>query len=278
MLAPSRLVLLLSFLIGSTAAHASSPVLGLKLSPELVIEALAPGSTAEQAGLKEGDRLTLLDEQVIETASELESRLATLQAGSAVTLVVERKGQLVDAALVPESRTAFEKRLLAPPPRSRVAPKLDVDRWFGDGPASLSELEGKVVVLEFFQLWCPGCNRFSHPLMKRWHRELSKRDDVAFLSVHTVFEGHSAQTPDRLADWIEQNRTSWPVGVDRQEPDQRLPETMRTWRTRGTPEMAFIDRRGFVRFQQFGSFDSQRARAFLDELLKEEAVDVEGWS
>ena len=50
---------------------------------------------------------------------------------------------------------------------------------------------------------------------------------------------------------------------------QRLPETMRVWNTRGTPEVAVVDKGGQVRFRRFGSFDPAPVRELLDELLAE---------
>jgi hypothetical protein len=42
----------------------------------------------------------------------------------------------------------------APPP----APELDVVRWFNaDEPVTLAGLRGQVIVIEAFQMLCPGC-------------------------------------------------------------------------------------------------------------------------
>ena len=57
------------------------------------------------------------------------------------------------------------------------------------------------------------------------------------------------------------------VGIDRHAPGQRVPRTMRLFGTMGTPEMAFIDRDGVIRFQEFGGFDVEWAETLLRTLL-----------
>jgi len=46
---------------------------------------------------------------------------------------------------------------------SRKAPEWDISEWINGQGVTLSELAGKVVVVEFFQLWCPGCKSYSTP-------------------------------------------------------------------------------------------------------------------
>ena len=38
-------------------------------------------------------------------------------------------------------------------PVPRVAPEWNVSEWFNSSPLQLSDLKGKVVVVDFFQLW-----------------------------------------------------------------------------------------------------------------------------
>ena len=73
------------------------------------------------------------------------------------------------------------------------APELDDFRVGKQrNPGTLESMKGKVVVIDFFQMWCPGCNSFALPLMNQAYRNDIKRhdDDIVFLFVHTVFEGH----------------------------------------------------------------------------------------
>ncbi|MBZ0165491.1 MAG: TlpA family protein disulfide reductase [Candidatus Omnitrophica bacterium] len=144
-----------------------------------------------------------------------------------------------------------------------------VSEWINSDPLTLEGLRGKVVVLEFFQLWCPGCNHFSIPLMQRWENKYRNNKRVQLISIHAVFEGHDVQTPLRLRQFIKEKGIRHPVAIDRHSAGSPIPDTMRAYGTRGTPEMAIIDKAGHIRFQKFGSFDWFTAEHLIEELLRE---------
>ena len=157
-------------------------------------------------------------------------------------------------------------------PIPRPAPAWDVSEWLNGAPATLKDFKGNVVIVEFFQLWCPGCKKFSIPLLKHWQQAFAKEIAAGALnivSIHTVFEGHDYQNPERLRSFIKEKDIRHLVGVDRHKDGNFLPETMRAYKTRGTPEMAFIDKQGMVRFQKFGGFSVDEAEALLRTLLAE---------
>ncbi|MBZ0107574.1 MAG: TlpA family protein disulfide reductase [Candidatus Scalindua rubra] len=150
------------------------------------------------------------------------------------------------------------------------APEWVISEWINSDGFTLSDMRGKVVIIDFFQLWCPGCNKFSGPLMNKWFRQYGNRKDIQLVGIHTVFEGHAQQTPKRLRQYVKEKSIAYPVGVDGQVADQRLPETMIRYHTRGTPEMAIIDKKGRIRFQHFGRFNTGVAEELINTLLKEE--------
>ncbi|MGI9382422.1 MAG: TlpA family protein disulfide reductase [Methyloligellaceae bacterium] len=156
----------------------------------------------------------------------------------------------------------------------RKAPDWAISEWINSPGLTLADLKGKVVVIDFFQLWCPGCNKFSIPLMHVWEQMFEqehKDGKIAFVSIHTVFEGHSYQRPKRLRDFIKEKKITHPVGIDRHEEGRRLPVTMERYQTRGTPEMAIIDKQGNIRFQNFGYFEPAHGEQLIRKLLAEEA-------
>jgi len=156
--------------------------------------------------------------------------------------------------------------------QSRKAPEWVISEWINGPGVALSELRGKVIIVEFFQLWCPGCNSFSIPLMKKWNQTFENEiaaGDLVLLSIHTVFEGHSYQTPKRLRSFVKEKEIHHLVGIDRHEQGERIPETMKRYMTGGTPEMAIIDKNGFVRFQKFGGFNPSYVEPLIRQLLSE---------
>ena len=152
----------------------------------------------------------------------------------------------------------------------RKAPQWDILEWINGDGGNIDTLRGKVIAIDFFQLWCPGCNKFSGPLMNLWQDKYAahvRAGRLVLVKIHTVFEGHNYQTVNRLKDYVKEKGITIPVGVDRHIGQSRIPETMRRYNTRGTPEMAIIDKDGIIRFQQFGYFDPATVEPMLDQLL-----------
>lgn len=151
----------------------------------------------------------------------------------------------------------------------QMAPELEVTDWLNGEGVSLKDLRGKVVVLEFFQLWCPGCKKFSIPLMKEWGETFKAEKDIIFVSIHTVFEGHSIQSPYRLRQFVQDKMIPHLVGIDRHLEGDSIPVTMRRYRTGGTPAMAIVDKQGRIRFKYFGAFRKEPVEAFIWDLIRE---------
>ena len=153
------------------------------------------------------------------------------------------------------------------------APEWRVSEWLNGNPGKLSDHRGRIVIIEFFQLWCPGCNSFSLPLMQRWEQLYGDRDEVLLVSIHTVFEGHDFQTPERLRSHVQQKNFRRLVGIDAyEEQDDITSITMDRCDTGGTPHLAIIDKEGELRFSHFGSFDYEPVEAFINRLLREKST------
>ena len=149
------------------------------------------------------------------------------------------------------------------------APELVVSEWINKDPGTLTSMKGKVVVIDFFQMWCPGCNNFSGPLMFQLEEKYKKRDDIVFISMHTVFEGHSYQTPADLKEYVIEKGIKHSVGIDAYDDGQYTPVTMKKYRTGGTPCITIIDKNGYIRFKKLGGFNPDSAFKVVDQLLGE---------
>jgi len=105
--------------------------------------------------------------------------------------------------------------------------------------------------------------------MEKCKQKYVDRKDIQLIGIHTVFEGHSQQSPKRLRQYVKEKNINYPIGVDDYVLSQRMPDTMIRYRTRGTPEMAMIDKKGKIRFQHFGSFNPDSAEKLINTLLNE---------
>ena len=155
-------------------------------------------------------------------------------------------------------------------PVGAPAPEWDIAEWVHGDPVRLQDLRGQVVVIDFFQLWCPGCKSFSIPTTLQWEKDFAQdiaEDRMKIVSIHTVFEGHEHQNINRLKKFVKKTGFGHPVGNDRHDIDDRLPNTMILYGTRGTPEVAIIDKEGRIAYQKIGFFDVPEKAQLIRELM-----------
>lgn len=152
------------------------------------------------------------------------------------------------------------------------APELDVTAWLNGPPTTLAELRGRVVVLETFQMLCPGCVSHGLPQAQRV-RAANDPAELVVLGLHTVFEHHEAMTPANLEVFISEYRLAFPVGVDRHVEGQAIPVTMQRYGLQGTPSTVLIDRKGQIRASHFGAVDDLTLGMQLGRLLSETGAD-----
>ena len=115
--------------------------------------------------------------------------------------------------LILAALASFPSPIEAAPPGA-LAPEWAISNWLNGDPGALSDHRGRVILIDFFQLWCPGCQTFSVPLFDEWEERYGERDDLLMVSIHTVFEGHDYQNIDRLRSFIVDHGIEHPVGID----------------------------------------------------------------
>ncbi len=155
-------------------------------------------------------------------------------------------------------------------PVGTPAPEWDIAEWVHGQPLKLHELRGQVVVIDFFQLWCPACNSFSIPTTLQWEKDFAEdiaADRMKIVSIHTVFEGHEHQNISRLKKFVKKTGFGHSVGHDRHDIDPHLPNTMILYGTRGTPEVAIIDKNGLIAYQKIGFFDPEEKARLIRDLM-----------
>jgi cytochrome c biogenesis protein CcmG/thiol:disulfide interchange protein DsbE len=120
----------------------------------------------------------------------------------------------------------------------------------------LTDLQGKVVVLNFWASWCKPCEQEAADLETAW-RSYSPRGDVIFLGVDYV-----DTEPEALA-YLEKFDITYPNG-----PDLRT-RISQAFRIRGVPETYFIDQDNTLQYVQIGHFSSlSQIKAVIDPLLE----------
>jgi hypothetical protein len=149
-----------------------------------------------------------------------------------------------------------------------LAPPLLTSDWLNSAkPLGIPDFRGRILVIEAFQMLCPGCVSHGLPQVQRI-AETFPSDQVAVIGLHCVFEHHRAQgTREALAAFVHEYRLTFPIGIDRQ--DGSLPATMAAYNMQGTPTLILVDRRGYRRFQRFGHVDDLYLGSIIGSLLAE---------
>ena len=177
--------------------------------------------------------------------------VAVLVAGMAICTV--RAGQL------PGGR---EKANQLPLKLGSAAPDFDLPTLDGRR-VRLSDLRGKVVLLEFTATWCPACDRAASDT-----RELYKRfKGASFEAISISLDGgeNTDTTVEDLARFVRRARIDWTVLFDDTGKDNLAAAS---YGVENLPAHFLVDKSGIIRSIVRGQTDSRQIRNQIRELLR----------
>ncbi len=126
----------------------------------------------------------------------------------------------------------------------------------GASEVHLADLQGKVVVLNFWVSWCKPCEQEAAELEEAW-RFYEESDQVVFLGIAWT------DTPDNSIIYLKRFNITYPNGPDL---GSRISAIFN--RNLGVPETYFIDRNGIMRSIKIGPFTSvSEIKASIEPLL-----------
>ena len=130
----------------------------------------------------------------------------------------------------------------------------------GASQIKLSDLRGKVVVINFWASWCKPCEQEAAELEAAW-KEYESTGQVVFIGADYV------DTPNEANVYLKKFNITYPNGEDRDFQHGR--PLSQYFRIKGVPETYFIDKNGVLQYVQIGPFSSiEQIRAQIDPLLK----------
>lgn len=128
-------------------------------------------------------------------------------------------------------------------------------KFEGNSEIKLSELLGKVVVINFWASWCKPCEQEAAELEQAW-LYYKPRGDVLFLGIDYV------DTEPEARVYLKKFEITYPNGPDMGTRISQL------FRIKGVPETYFIDREGVLRYIKVGPFQSvEQVHAVIKPLL-----------
>jgi thiol-disulfide isomerase/thioredoxin len=148
---------------------------------------------------------------------------------------------------------------LTPSPRvGFAAPDFSLD-LLGGGHVTLSDLRGKVVIVNLWASWCPPC-RAEMPALQRVYEANGARG-LEILAVNTTFQDSEAGA----AQFVREYGLTFPVPLD------RTGEVSRSYLLRALPTTFFIDRGGVIRQVVIGGPMSETTiQTAVEDLLRED--------
>lgn len=126
----------------------------------------------------------------------------------------------------------------------------------------LSELRGKVVILDFWASWCGPC-RMEMPFLINLYNKFDEAKNKQFEIIAINLDEHS----EDMQKFVKALKTAIPFPVI-PDPKGKLPEL---YQVKGMPTTVFIDKQGLIRFRHTGFTDEHRAQYVreLNLLLQE---------
>lgn len=197
--------------------------------------------------------------------------LLSLSLGAPSLLASVASAQSESAAINPAATPGAMKGI-----EGKEAPPLFADNWINlpeneDGKLApgtpgidLRKYRGNVVVLKFFQFWCPACQKRSFPKLKKLVEHYRGESRIQFIAVQTVFEGLTENTASKLEPTAEKFELDIPFGHSVKL--RGIPNVNTMYRTGGTPWWVVVNKDGIIEFN--GHFiDYDKAVENLDELI-----------
>lgn len=153
------------------------------------------------------------------------------------------------------TRFGSDPSLSASPLIGQPAPELTLPALDGSGNVSLSDLEGEIVVVNFFASWCPGC-RTEHAALVATSEAFSA-SGVQFVQIayddrpedSLAFLDELGSTPETL--YLSDESSAAAIGFG----------------LRGVPETYFIDAAGIVQGKVSGETDALILGETIDTML-----------
>jgi thiol-disulfide isomerase/thioredoxin len=222
----------------------------------VLVESVMHGSPADAAGLRAGDRILRVGAEDVATGRDVVRIVSSHRGGDRLGLSLLRDGEQRLMPVVLAARPDPDEMLklelggdVAPAWRPLATVR-------GSVPATLGELKGRVVVMEFWASWCMPC-RMTAPRLSAW------QDRYGAQGLTVI--GITMDAPEVAL------QASVEMGMDYAVLSDPDGETTREYKAFSLPTLFVIDRSGKIRTAMVGysSAGFDKTEATLRRLLSE---------
>jgi len=142
------------------------------------------------------------------------------------------------------------------------APDIANPTWLNSDPLRITDLRGKVVMVEFWTFGCYNC-RNVEPYIKQWYEQYKEQGFVV-IGVHSPEFLHEREI-ENVKRYMKDHDIRFPVPIDNE---------FSTWNRYGNhywPSMYLIDKHGIIRYVKIGEGGYGETERQIQALLAERA-------
>ena len=214
------------------------------------IQQVFKGTSADQAGLKEGDVILTINKVQLQGRKTLLDTIHSKGVGDVVELRVGRDGKAFTQKMAlsprPEDMRSITQMLVGSP-----APALDGKYYSGDA-GSLAKNKGKVVILDFWATWCGPC-RMTIPGLDAVYRKYKDK------GLEVI--GVSSESLEDLKSFTGAGKINYPLFNDIGQ------LTTHQYQAFAYPTLVVIDRKGVIQRIEVGMHEQAAIEKWVLEYL-----------